>query len=77
LTLKIFFDSSHDWESFFFQTQVINSLFATNSKNRMRIDRFAYQTNAVVSSSHKSFLSSAIIDSFADVWALSADSCIC
>jgi hypothetical protein len=67
LTSKIFFDSSHDWESSFFQTQMTNSSFATNSKNRMRIDHFAHQTNSIASFSYKSFFNSTIIDSFVDV----------
>ncbi len=77
LTSKIFFDLSHDWESSFFQTQMTNSSCVTRSRNRTHIDRFAHQTNSIVSSSHRSFLNSTVIDSFADVWALSADSCIC
>ncbi len=67
LTLKICSDSSRDWESLFYQTQMTNSSFATNSKNRMRINRSAHQTNSVVLSSHRFSFSSAIIDSFADV----------
>jgi hypothetical protein len=77
LTSKIFSDSSRDWESFFYQTQMTNSSFATNSENRMRIDRFAHQTNSIVLSSHKSFLNSIIIDSSVDVWMLVADFYIC
>jgi hypothetical protein len=42
LTSKIFSDSFHDWESSLFQTQMTNSSFATNSKNRMRIDHSAH-----------------------------------
>jgi hypothetical protein len=77
LTTKVYFDSSHDWESSFFQTQITNSSCVTRSKNRTHIDRSAHQTNSVVSSLHRSFLSSAIIDSSADVWKLFTDSCIC
>ncbi len=77
LTSKVYFDSSHDWESFFFQTQKTNSSCVTCSRNRTHIDRSAHQTNSIASSSHRSCLNSTVIDSFADVWALFADSCIC
>jgi hypothetical protein len=53
--------------------QMTNSLCATNWENRTRIDRFERQTNSIVLSSHKLFLSSTIIDSFVDVWVLVAN----
>jgi hypothetical protein len=77
LTSKIFFDSSRDWESFFYQTQMTNSSCATNWENRTHIDRSERQTNSVVLSLHRSSLSSTIIDSFVDVWMLVADLYIC
>jgi hypothetical protein len=77
LTSKICSDSSHDWESSFYQTQMTNSSCVTRSRNRTHIDRFAHQTNSVASSSHKSSFNSTIIDSSADVWALSASLYIC
>ncbi len=76
LRLKICFDSSHDWESSFCRSQMTNSSFATNSKNRTHIDLSAHRTNSIASSSHRFSLNSTIIDSIADVWALSADLCI-
>jgi hypothetical protein len=39
LTSKIFFDSSRDWESSHYQTQMTNSSCATNWENRTHIDR--------------------------------------
>jgi hypothetical protein len=77
LTSKIFSDSSHDWELSFFRTQMTNSSCVTRSKNRTHIDRSAHQTNSIVSSSHKSSFSSTVINSFVDVYKLSANLCIC
>jgi hypothetical protein len=77
LTSKIFSDSSRDWESSFYQTQMTNSSCATNWENRTHIDRFERQINSVVLSSHRFSFNSTIINSFVDVWMLVAESYIC
>jgi hypothetical protein len=77
LTSKIFSDSSRDSEFSFYQTQMTNSSRVTRSRNRTHIDLFKRQTNSIVSFSHKSFLSSTIIDLFADVWVLFTDFYTC
>jgi hypothetical protein len=56
---------------------MINSLCATNWKNRTHIDFFRRQTNLIVLFSHKSSFNSTIIDLSVDVWMLVADFYIC